>query len=84
VASEGTDRPLPTDAKRFTSADVLEALHRATGMPIVAEFSTRLYPAEAVSPRDQSLFAALNQVADAMGFRWHKEPDGWLQFRRAL
>jgi hypothetical protein len=64
-----------------TSADVLEAIHRATGMPIVADFCARLYPVEAVSPRDQSLFAALNQVADAMGLRWHKEADGWLQFR---
>jgi hypothetical protein len=76
----------PDFLERVTSAEVLEAVHQATGMPIVADFYTRLYPAEAVSPRDQPLFAALNQIADAMGLRWHKgaatrEVGGWLQFR---
>src|SRR5207248_3322563 len=72
VGSKAPDRslptahyPLPTEAKRLTSADVLEALHRATGMPIVSDFYTRLFKPEAVSVRGQPLYDALNQLGDA-------------------
>jgi hypothetical protein len=58
---------------KVTSADVLEAVHRATGMPIVADYYTRLYPASTVSCADQRLYDALNHLADAMRLRWHKE-----------
>jgi hypothetical protein len=51
-------------------------------MPIVADFYTRLYPAERVSVHDQPLFAALNHLADTMRLRWHQEAE-WLQFRSA-
>jgi RNA polymerase sigma-70 factor, ECF subfamily len=85
---EGTvaSSSLSPEAKRLTSADVLEALHHATGMPIVADFYTRFYPSETVCARDQRLFEALIQLADAMGLRWNREADrrdggGWLQFR---
>jgi hypothetical protein len=76
-ASEGS-APEP----KVTTADVLEALHRATGIPIVADYYTRLYKPTAVSTRNQSLFGTLNQLADTMGLRWNKEGD-WLQFRSA-
>jgi RNA polymerase sigma-70 factor, ECF subfamily len=77
---------------KVTSADVLEALHRATGMPIVADFYTRLYSLESVSLTDRTLFEALNHLADAMRLRWNKEASStasadprsagtWLQFR---
>jgi RNA polymerase sigma-70 factor, ECF subfamily len=68
---------------RVTSADVLEALHRATGLPIIADFYTRLYAPEVASVQSQPLFDALNQVADAMHLRWNKEGK-WLQFRSAV
>lgn len=78
-AGAGTDTaPEP----RVTTADVLEALHHASGLPIVADFYTRLYPLSAVSMRNQPLFDALNRLADAMRLRWRKE-GGWLQFRSA-
>jgi hypothetical protein len=65
-----------------TTADVLEALHRATGMPIVADHDTRLFPLSAVSVRNMPLFDALNHLSDAMRLRWLKDPQGgWLQFR---
>src|SRR5204862_5387155 len=64
----------------ITSADVLEALHRATGTPIVADFYTRLIKPESVSVRSQPLYEALNQLGDVMRVRWHKE-GSWLQFR---
>jgi RNA polymerase sigma-70 factor, ECF subfamily len=75
-------RPLTPGAKRLTTADVLEALHHATGWPVVADFYTRLYPPEQVSVHDQPLFAALNHLADTMRLRWHQDAD-WLQFRSA-
>jgi hypothetical protein len=70
----------PSVEKKVTMADVLEALHHATGRPIVADYYTRLYKPEDVSVRKQPLFDALNQVADTMRLRWNKE-GGWLQFR---
>jgi RNA polymerase sigma-70 factor (ECF subfamily) len=67
---------------RVTPADVLEALHRATGLPIVADHYTRLYKTSELSARNLLLFDALNQLCDAMRLRWAK--DGiWLQFRSA-
>src|SRR5205823_2390954 len=81
----------PATARKITSADVLEALHRATGIPIVSDFYTRLYPPEAASVQGERLFDALNHLADAMRLRWHKDASTrdardaavWLQFRSA-
>jgi hypothetical protein len=71
--------PQTTDVK-VTTADVLEAIHLATGTPIVADFYTRLYAPHEVSVADGSIFEALNQVADRMRMRWTKDGE-WLQFR---
>jgi hypothetical protein len=69
-------------AARTTTADVLEALHRATGMPIVADYYTRLIPVSAISVQQKPLFDALNHLGDAMRMRWMKDAQGgWLQFR---
>jgi hypothetical protein len=65
---------------KITTADVLEILHRATGLPIVADAYTRLYKPERVTVRNQPRFAALNRLADTMRLRWNKE-GSWLQFR---
>jgi RNA polymerase sigma-70 factor (ECF subfamily) len=75
-----------SDARRLTSADVLEALHRATGMPVIADFYTRLYLPEAVTVQEKPLFETLNRLADAMRLRWNRDPgngggSAWLQFR---
>jgi hypothetical protein len=71
---------------KVTTADVLEALHRATGMPIVADFYTRLYKPDAVSLKNRPLFDTLNQLCDTMRLHWNKEAgargaSAWLQFR---
>lgn len=58
---------------KVTSADVLEALHHAAGLPIVADFYTHLYGAETVSTEKQGAFQALSQLSDAMRVRWRKE-----------
>jgi Putative zinc-finger len=74
---------------RATSADVLEALHRATGLPLVADYYTRLYKPQAVSVRRRPIVEALNQLCDEMRMRWHWQARegasgaGWLQFRSA-
>jgi hypothetical protein len=65
-----------------TSAEVLEAIHRATRLPVVGDFYTRLYPASALVLGDVSRFDALNRLCDRMRVRWQKQ-DGWLQFRSA-
>src|SRR5262249_19664572 len=63
-------------------ADVLEAVHQASGLPIVADYYTRLYKPEAVSVGNQPLFETLNRLADTMRLRWDRDPQGsWLQFR---
>jgi hypothetical protein len=67
---------------KVTTADVLEVLHQATGLPIVADYYTRLYKPSVVSVRNLALFEALNQLADAMRLRWTREGN-WLQLRSA-
>jgi hypothetical protein len=57
------------------SADVWEAVHRETGLPIVADAYTRLCPVAKVVVSRKTLFAALCQVGDAMGERWTKDGD---------
>jgi hypothetical protein len=80
-AGSGENSGTPPEPK-VTTADVLEALHRATGMPIVADFYTRLYKPDDVSARAQPLFAALNRLAGTMRLRWSRDGE-WLQFRSA-
>jgi hypothetical protein len=65
-----------------TTADALEALHRITGLPIVADFYTRLYRPEAVSVERMPLFDALNHLADTMRLRWSRDGE-WVLFRSA-
>jgi hypothetical protein len=77
VAGEGGS---PSPEAKVTTADVLEALHRASGLPLIADYYTRLFPAEIAAARGQSLFHALNRLADAMRLRWNKDGE-WLQFR---
>jgi RNA polymerase sigma-70 factor (ECF subfamily) len=68
--------------EQATTADVLEALHHATGVPIVADYYTRLFPVSTVSVQNMPLFDALSHLGDAMRMRWTRDPQGsWLQFR---
>jgi hypothetical protein len=84
LSASAIQNPKSKIQNRATSGNVLEALHRATGMPIVADFYTRLYKPDTVSLRDLPLFDALNSLADAMHLRWARDKEtGWLQFRSA-
>jgi hypothetical protein len=69
-----------TGEPRCATADVLEALHRATGMNLVSDYYTRLYAPAEVMAKEQSTFDALCRLADAMRMRWQKD-GGWIQFR---
>jgi hypothetical protein len=77
--SGGEVNPAAPEPK-VTSADVLEALHRATGMPVVSDYYTRLSKTDTVSMRNMPLFDVLNRIADPLRQRWNKE-GSWLQFR---
>jgi hypothetical protein len=57
------------------TADVWEAVHRATGQPIVADFFSHRYPVSSVTVERAPLYDALCQVGDAMGVRWRREGD---------
>jgi hypothetical protein len=73
----------PPPSPRVTPADLLEAFHLATGLPVVGDYYTRLYPPAEVSARNVSLYEALNQLSDAMRLRWTLTDGNWLQFRSA-
>jgi hypothetical protein len=77
-AAEGSNGSNPEP--KVTSADVLEAFHRATGLPVVADAYTRLFKPTAVTARQQRSFDALNQLCDRMGLKWNRDGE-WLQFR---
>jgi hypothetical protein len=57
------------------TADVWEAVHRETGLPIVADSYTRVHRLDQVTVIDKPLFEALCAAADAMGVRWSKDGD---------
>jgi hypothetical protein len=70
----------PNGGPRATTADVLEALYKASRMPIIADYYTRIYAPGNVTVKEATLFKALNGLSDTMRFRWSKQ-DGWLEFR---
>src|SRR5205814_1512388 len=76
--SKDEHQPRP-NGRKVTTAEVLEAIHQATGLPVVADFYTHLYPAGSVAVTNRPVFEALNQLADTMHMRWNKE-GAWLQF----
>jgi hypothetical protein len=63
----------PLEEPNAVTADVWEAVHRATGLPIVADYYTHLYPVSKVTVERQPLFEALCKLGDALGVRWRKE-----------
>lgn len=69
-----TEHPVPTP--HVLSGDVWEAVHKATGMPIIADYYTCLYPLGDMQTRQASTFDALCQVADHLGARWSYDSEG--------
>jgi hypothetical protein len=58
-----------------SSADVWEAVHRETGLPIVADYYTRIHRLDQVTVTGKSVFETLCTVGDAMGVHWKQEGD---------
>ena len=57
----------------LTSADVWEALHQQTGLPVIADCYTHLYPVQALTLREMPAFDALCRLCDTMKVRWKKD-----------
>jgi hypothetical protein len=74
--------PGEPDAPHVNTADVWEEVHTVTGLTIVADYYTRLYPQKEVTVEKASLFDALCRVGDTLGVRW-KMQNGALQCRSA-
>ena len=55
------------------TADVWEEVYRKTGMPIVADSYSRVYPQAPLVVKKVTLFDALCHEADGMGVRWTKD-----------
>jgi hypothetical protein len=79
---------------KVTSADLLEALHRASGLPIIADYYTRLVAVDAAALTGRPLRELLDSVAEAARMRWQFADGGaeapsarpagtrsWVQFR---
>jgi hypothetical protein len=69
------DRVGDLASPHVSSADVWEAVHQATGLPIVADHYTRLHPVTRLSLARQPLFQALCSAGDALGARWREDGD---------
>jgi hypothetical protein len=57
------------------SSDVWEAVHDQTGMPVVADAYTRVFPLEKVEFKSGTVFDGVCQVSDHMGVKWRQEGD---------
>lgn len=66
---ESAQPPMP----HVNSADVWEAVHEKTGLPIVADYYTHLYPASDFTTDKQHVFDALCRAADLLGVHWKKD-----------
>jgi len=62
---------------KWTSADALEAIHKATGRDVLGDYFTRLVP---YKEEKGSLFEVLAHTCDPLRLRWD-EKEGWLTFR---
>lgn len=66
---------------RITTADLLEAIHKATGRDVIGDYYTKLFDRKTVLPTGEApLFNSLCRSCDAARLRWGAE-DEWLTFR---
>jgi hypothetical protein len=61
---------------KVTSADLLEALHQASGLPIIADYYTRLVAVDIVAFTQRPLRDLLDHVATTMRLRWRFSDGG--------
>src|SRR5207302_9585307 len=58
---------------RLTTGEFWEAVHRTTGMSIVADYYTRIDPVGSATAENVPLFDALCRAGDALGVRWSRD-----------
>ena len=79
-----TDSIYERAGDKLTTADVLQNLFDETGIDVLGDYFSHLQDPGAVTVKGTTLFAALNQLGDAMRMRWTKtgaKKESWLQFR---
>jgi hypothetical protein len=59
----------------LSSADAWEEIYRRTGIPIVADSYTHLFPLAKIRLKDASTFDTLCHTGDELGMRWKKDGD---------
>lgn len=76
-----TTLPAWQEKRKLTTADLLEAIHKATGKDVIGDYFTRLYePQKLWGKTPAPLFEVLNKACDATRLRW-EEKEGFLSFR---
>lgn len=65
---------------RITTADALEAYHKATGEDVMGDYYTRVYMPSVGDVHDLPRFEALCRLSDGLRVRWRREDD-WTGFR---
>lgn len=72
---ERAQRGVWDGAPHVTTADVWEEVHAKTGLPIVADSYSRLYPQGSVTLACTTVFDVLCRLGDTLGVRWKKDGD---------
>ena len=75
TADDMYSRPEHFFSQHAESSDVWEAVHKKTGLPIVADYYSRLVPLDSVQLPRLPLFEALCREGDALGVKWQKDGD---------
>ena len=75
TADDIYSRPDNYFAQHAESADLWEEVHKKTGLPIVADYYSRLFPLDRVQTPRLPLFEALCREGDALGVKWQKDGD---------
>lgn len=65
---------------RVASGDVLEALHKASGMDVIGDSYLRVYEPTDFAFRQMPLFDVLNKSSDRLHMHWNRQ-EAWLEFR---
>jgi hypothetical protein len=64
-----------TARPHVSSGDVWEAVHQATGLPIVADFYTHIYRLDKLTVDNKPTFETLCTLGDRLGARWSRDGD---------
>ncbi|HEY3285221.1 MAG TPA: hypothetical protein VGN26_23360 [Armatimonadota bacterium] len=77
----GVEKPSADRKGWVRAADILALLRQKTGLDVVADDYTRVYPRSLFSFSNARRLDVVNQVADALGSQWEQD-GGFLRFRR--